>query len=272
MENIRLGIFDIDGTIRNSEGIPPEVIEGFRNLYSEGVITTILTGRGYKRAREALGLNYPSLVRRGILVGLENGSRITKWGGRQNIIYHPLHSSEITAVVDATLMGDVNFVAYFPEKTRRKAVVWTPNASNAEQLQKKYGHFAVVSHLPPSSFEHKAKIDNPSMLAIKPLNDDWITALPNGINASTNEGLVNVNRRGIDKGTGLSDIRELLGFNPTDVLFAGNDHNDIPAFVNNATGSNILVGPNLSGLLTVPYHYINNVPELGTYLQRYKSS
>lgn len=268
MKRSELGIFDIDGTIRDEKGIPPEVLNGFRRLYEHHVITTILTGRGYGRMREILGPYYSTIVRRNSPIGLENGSRISRKGG-QNIIHHRLHPSEIKAVLDTTLIGDVEFVAYFPEQPRRKAVFWTPNSATIASLHLKYGHFAQVHHLTPELFERQAIEDRPGMFVIKPSAEGWEELLSSGINRTTNEGLINVNPKGINKGSGLTEIRGLLGIDPEKILFAGNDHNDLPAFSNNTLGTNLLVGGKLSGLLTVPYTHIDSVPELGKYLQKY---
>lgn len=269
MENRPLGIFDVDGTIRANEGLPREVIKGFRNLYDQNVITTILTGRGYTRMREALGLDFSRIARKPSPIGLENGARISSWGGTKNIIYHPLHRSEIAAVVDATFKEAVDFVAYFPEQPRRKAVVWTPRREKVEEYHSKYGHFAVVTHSAPSLFERKANIDKPGMLAIKPSVNGWSELLAPDINMTTNEGSININTQGINKGSGLIEIRELLGIHPEHVIFAGNDHNDLSAFSANISGTNLLVGNDLSGLISVPYIQINSVSGLGRYLQGY---
>ena len=53
----QLAVFDIDGTITapRSTTIPQEIIDGFKHLRHNGVITTICTGRPFIRMKEALG-------------------------------------------------------------------------------------------------------------------------------------------------------------------------------------------------------------------------
>ena len=52
-ENI--AAFDIDGTIAEKGVVPKSVIEGIEHLHKKGYITTVSTGRGYTRLKEALG-------------------------------------------------------------------------------------------------------------------------------------------------------------------------------------------------------------------------
>jgi len=51
----KLALFDIDGTIAEKGVVPKSVIEGIEHLHKKGYITTVSTGRGYTRLKEALG-------------------------------------------------------------------------------------------------------------------------------------------------------------------------------------------------------------------------
>ncbi len=44
MERVRLGVFDIQGTIRTKDGLPLSILEGFDNLNKHDVLTTVISG------------------------------------------------------------------------------------------------------------------------------------------------------------------------------------------------------------------------------------
>ena len=115
MEKIKLGIFDIDGTIRIKEKIPKEIIKGFNSLWESGVITTVATGRGYVRIREILGNFFPKIVSQSAPIGVENGGRISNTNRDTNIFYFPLTEEEIRSSL--LLMTENNLLRLY--ETRR---------------------------------------------------------------------------------------------------------------------------------------------------------
>jgi hydroxymethylpyrimidine pyrophosphatase-like HAD family hydrolase len=57
----KLAIFDVDGTLAERGVVPQSVLEGIKNLHDKGCSTTVSTGRGFVRLKEALGSYLASL-------------------------------------------------------------------------------------------------------------------------------------------------------------------------------------------------------------------
>lgn len=274
-EHIRLGVFDVDGTVRTREGeVPTEVIAGFANIWEAGMTTTLLTGRIYSRVREVLGNTFTSLVSPNAPLGVDNGGRATNREGTANLFYHPLALDEIQSILQLSTESEIKLVAYAPYDLTRRAVVWTPNPTLTEVLTQKYGHFADVSSGKASEFETKMRVDAPCMLTVQPHNPQYAGEFTSmGLNAVGNEGFINVTTAGVDKGSALAGIIDYVNslgdqsqqLNMKHVLFAGNDQNDLPAFSRNI-GRRVVVGNELVGILTLPYDQVAHPVGLGTWL------
>lgn len=96
-----LALFDVDGTIAINGKIPEEVIKGIRHLRNIGYVTTISTGRGYIRAKEALGPLFDEVVSPEALMIIEHGSKIVNSSG-EVIFADYFDEAEIDHIVDFT--------------------------------------------------------------------------------------------------------------------------------------------------------------------------
>lgn len=256
METLRLGVFDVDGTIRKKEGVPQEVKDGFKHLWKGNVLTTVLTGRGHARLKEMLGADWTTVISPVIPVGLENGGRISNQEGTQNVRYFPLNGSEIASTLDVIRKGEVQFLAYFPEDPRQRATLWTPNQNLVTGLQESYGHFAEISNDPLNVLNKRLQEERPCMLAIKPESFEMRNDFPEGTNVVYNEGVLNLMGEGITKGKGVTEIADILGIDISEVIVAGNEENDLPMLKLPVTRK-YFVGPPVFGMVSVPENLIS---------------
>lgn len=268
MERVRLGLFDVDGTIRSQGTISPEIERGFRNLWeTEQAITTVITGRGYIRLREMLGDKWQKIISTELPVALENAGRIATQAG-ENIRYYPLNQNEIisTLQIVSNSPSEVLFVAHFPERVEQKPVLWTPDRKEAEKFQEQYGHFADITTSPLSDLEKRIRQDNPCMIMVKPRSPEFKNEFKNA-NAVFNEGEINIMTSGVNKGKGVEDISSIMDIPLIDFMVAGNDDNDIPMF-DLPIGVKIVVGDRLKDRLVSEKNiiFIPTTEELGKYL------
>ncbi len=255
MEQLRLGVFDVDGTIRKKEGVPQEVKNGFKHMWEKGALTTVLTGRGYARMREMLAPDWNSIFSSQVPVGLENGARISNLDGTQNIRYFPLTETEIASTLDIIRKGDIEFLAYFSESVEKRATIWTPEERLVTNLQTSYGHFADINSDPLNTFYHQLRQDRPCMLAIRPRNFEMKNDFPSGTNVVYNEGTLNLMGDGITKGKGVVEIADILDIPLANVVVAGNEENDLP-MLQLPVGRKYFVGTPVFAITSMPENII----------------
>lgn len=276
MEKIKLGIFDIDGTIRIKEKIPREIVKGFNSLWESGVITTVATGRGYVRVREILGNFFPKIISQGAPIGVENGGRILNNKGDVNIHYFPLTEEEIRSSLLLMNEKNIKFIVYYPENVLQKPVLWTHSNDVASEVYPRYSYFSDIVVSSKSDIERKMKKDKPCMITIKPKSLDLFRDLISqkfagdveSGSVSLNSTEVTINRSGITKAMTVKTIAEYYQKPLEEVLVAGNDQNDYP-MLSLPVGKRFIVGKFLSGMLTVPVTSVKNPQRLGSALYEF---
>lgn len=268
MESLRLGVFDILGTIRTKDGIPPSILEGFDNLHKHDVLTTVISGANIPYVRGYLEPFWGRIVSPNQAVVSENGGRITKldW---TNLKYFPLTADEIQAVLTIASKDTIKFLGYFPQSPTEKGLVWTPDKERVPALRRTFGDFIDISTALLSELETQMRTEQPCMIIINPISQDFIHELPLGLNASLNEGLIGVNTQGINKGSGVEAMSDITAIPLGETLVAGNDHNDLPMFML-PVARKIFVGDGM-GITNIPPDVIRQEsPEaLGKYLQTF---
>lgn len=270
MENIRFGVFDIDGTLKTAQEVPLPVIEGFARLWANDVTTTVMTGRGYLRMREILGQAFSRLISPRTPIGLEGGARIINYEGERNEYYFPLASDEIQAALRLCTLGETKFLAYYPEDpTHPRPVLWTPTAALAAGYQK-YSYFADIVQEPVVKLEARMIKDRPCMLAIAPQNAQYTQRfVEEGLNATLNVVEINVTPQGVDKASGVRLIADHLDLPLSRTMVAGNGLNDLPMLNIAKLAKRVMVGEALSGMITLPFDQVSNPEGLGYYLQEF---
>lgn len=274
MERVRLGLFDVDGTIRSKGEISPEIERGFSNLWeTEQILTTAITGRGYVRLREILGDKWQKIISSGLPVALENAGRIATQTG-ENIRYYPLNQNEIISTLQTVdrSPSEVLFVAHFPELIEQKPVLWTPDTKEAERFKEQYGHFADITTSPLSDLEKRMRKDNPCMIMVRPRSPEFKNEFKNA-NVVFNEGEINLMTSGVNKGKGVEDISSIADIPLINFMVTGNDENDMPMF-DLPVGVKIVVGDELKNKLPSEKNivFVKTPEELGRFLSVWKKS
>lgn len=275
------GSFDIDGTLTHEKQVPAEIITGFKDIQSAGMITTVITGKGRPHAQHLFGQMLKQVISPTTIAGFENSGRITTLGGHENIQYFPLLQEEITAFLLKVPLLDLDFFAYYRENPRDKSVLWTTgNNDHAAELKSKYEFFANITNDPLTSIAQRMTSDQPCMLAMKP-RDPAITAdifqelTGINLNCVRNEGAIDMNHEGINKGHGVLTMRDILdlrlGILPNlqleQMMVAGNDLNDI-SMLNLPVGQRVIVGNKLDGIIAMPHVNVSTAIELGQHLSK----
>jgi HAD superfamily hydrolase (TIGR01484 family) len=269
MKEQSVAIFDLDGTIKTREGIPPEIFIGIENLQSQDITTTILTGKGKAHLQRTLQSNWKRLISHNTPVGVENGGRIIDSGGTENLLYHSLSKEEINSQITLLESGEIPFLLYVPENLKLPAKIWAKNEKEAEQFNTdEYSPYDVfTSSL--SKLHQQITEDNPCMFVFQPYSAEFRSSIPKDLNISQNEGVLHLNSESTNKGSGVSDIVSITGSDIAEVIIAGNDENDIPMF-HLPVKEKILVG-SYDGILTIPdIHQFADVKSFGNYLSSYK--
>ena len=141
----KLAIFDIDGTITNHGVVPESVVAGLEHLRQIGYATTVCTGRGYIRAKEALGENFDIVVSADALMILEHGTKITDRNGKI-LFANYLQKNEIEHIVDFTKANEdiVKLLWFNPPDVGNKIQVWVLDSKHLAEEAAKRGHYADV--------------------------------------------------------------------------------------------------------------------------------
>lgn len=266
IKETRLGVFDIDGTISTDEIIPSEVLKGFEEMWHSGVTTTVMTGKRYVRVRESLGANFGRIISPNAPVAVENAGRITDHDGTNNLYFFPLAKEEIITALLALREQEVRLVMYSPEDTRRKPLLWVPPQEKVDEMASRFGHYAEIIVGTKTDLEKRMQQDKPCMITFNPYDISFINELlSQKLNAFANEGLIAINAEKAGKGSGVNALGEHFGYNPEEIMVAGNGLNDLP-MLNLAGINRIVVGSDITGFVTTPYTQVDNPRELGTWL------
>ena len=143
----KLAIFDIDGTIAQDGEIPREIVAGITHLQTLGFITTISTGRGYVRMREAFGDLFETLISPNALIIMEHGTKIVRRDGHIEFAEY-LTDGDIGHIMDF-IRANIEIVklVWFNGNDPKELVrVWIYDARDLENERQKRGHYAEVTH------------------------------------------------------------------------------------------------------------------------------
>lgn len=233
MPKPKLAIFDIDGTIAVHGEIPASVIEGIKHLHSLGCLTTVSTGRGYIRLKEALGEHFETVVSPEALIIAEHGTKIIDREG--GVVFGEFFSErEIDHVVDFTRanIGLFRLVWFNPEDVHRKVQVWCQDESYVDEEVAKRGHYADVFYSSLGELEElllKERLTNVTLklkdyIKVENLKLSFTRTDTNVLFQDGNMEFVKSNT---NKGLAVRYIADKLKVEPKDILVAGNAINDV---------------------------------------------
>src|SRR3989344_2194463 len=141
----KLAIFDVDGTIAKHGIFPNSIISGLKHLQENGYTTTISTGRGYIRAKEALGKNFDSIVSSNAVIIIEHGTKIVDKTGKV-VFAKYLSEEEIGHVIDFSRVNIdmIKLIWFNPPEPTERVQVWCYNPAHLKKETEKRGHYADI--------------------------------------------------------------------------------------------------------------------------------
>ena len=275
---IKLAVFDIDGTISDNGFVSQNILNGIKHLQNHSIITTVATGRGYIRAKELLGLNFDQIISKNALLILENGSKITDKAGSA-VFAEYLKQEEINDILDFAQTNDHLFklIWFNPLDVSGPVKVWCYNETDINQETKKRGHYADVFHCPFDELRSIILSQPLSSITLKLLSTIEPVELKRKFKSSSiNMLLMDQNVEFIKNTTNKSiAINYLLNkykINKNQLLIAGNDINDIDMLEISAA-KRILVGNTQNREIVINYLSdpsklikLDNIEALGEYL------
>ncbi|HEX5797380.1 MAG TPA: HAD family hydrolase [Candidatus Saccharimonadales bacterium] len=267
-EKIRLGVFDVNGTIHtDATGIPGEIKAGFENLHEQGIGTTIITGRGLSTARALLGHDWPIIVSEGLPASTENGSRLISADGKV-VRHHPLSDDEVVALADGIkdASESIRYLAYHPLDTEAGAVLWATGLKPVDDFAKRHGSYERFHSSWENLISDLVK-DQVSMVIIG--GDKSAAEALAGSNVIINGTELNVLSAGVDKARGIEDIVEHLDLDLSEAIVAGNDHNDLSMLALDVGRSIFVEGALDKSPLAEGLEVVEDTQGLGQYLQSF---
>ncbi len=279
-KNNKLALFDIDGTIALHGIIPESVITGLKHIQTLGFLTTISTGRGYIRAKEALGKHFDTIISPESLIIIEHGTKIVDRNGK--VVYADYFKpNEIDHIIDfsRTNAEMIKLLWFVSPDPQRRVQVWCEDPGNIENEIKKRGHYAEVFHC---SFEElKERLLEYPISNVSAKLEDYVKVenlklrfTRSEINIIFQDGMMEYIRNIADKSKAVLYLEKHHNIAVADMLVAGNAINDVD-MLNLSAGRRILVGKDESlitvlGLLVSPDKIIRveSPEDLGVYLQK----
>jgi len=243
----KLAIFDFDGTIAESTKIPPEIICGFKNLRKQGYITTISTGRGYVRIKEALGEDYNELVSSDALLIVEHGTKIVDHDGKV-IFSADFDQTEVDHIADFARANIELFrLGWFnPSISGQKVQVWCIDESEIDTEIEYRGHYADVFTGSVTEFKEameKQKLSNVSF-RLKPhitVENLKLRFTRTSVDVVFQDGNMEFIKSNMNKSIAVSYLLSNFNLSHSDLLVAGNAINDVE-MLNIDASLRILVG------------------------------
>lgn len=281
-KNHKLAIFDIDGTIRDSNGVPQSVVDGLKHLQEIGFFTTISTGRGYVRAKELLGEVFESVVAPHALVIVEHGTKIVDREG--NIIVADFfQENELEHIVDflRANIGMVDQVRFWSTDPKQPIQVWIPSKEGLDEARDMLDRKGYHPEIFCCSYEELLErliVASPSNISAKLKSYVVVENLKLHFTRSETDtifqdGIMEFVRNIADKGKAIQYLEKHHDVAVSDMLIAGNAINDVD-MLNLDAGIRILVGPDetihtVLGYVKEPDTVVRvqSVEELGHYLQ-----
>ena len=275
----KLAIFDIDGTIAVKGKIPESVIVGLKHIQSLGYLTTVSTGRAYRRLKEALGENFNTVISPDALIIAEHGTKIL---GRDGHIVQADYfgAPEIEHLVDflhvnAPMMEHLAYATPDPEAPYQ---IWVREGEDIETIRKKRGYYADVFQCSWEELKERMHSHEISHVLVK--LQDFITVENLKLHFTrSNLDLIFMDSHMqfvgnlSDKAKTVLFLEKLHGIHVENMLIAGNGINDVD-MLNLKAGKRVLVGTdeqaaNVIGHLNEPKGVtrIETPEKLGEYLQ-----
>ncbi|TAH32473.1 HAD family phosphatase [Candidatus Saccharibacteria bacterium] len=244
----KLAIFDIDGTIARKGVVLPEAVEGFKHLHELGCLTTVSTGRGYRRLRDVLGKDFGTIVSEDTPIIVEHGTKIVNQDG--SLVFGEFFSeTEIEHIVDF-IRANIELFKFAwinPNDVTKKGQVWCTEQVYVQPETENRGHFANVFHAPLGEFRALLLAEPLSCVTMRLKDHVKVENLKLKLTKTDThlifqDGNMEFVKANINKGLAVLYTAKTVGFATEDILVAGNAINDIE-MLDLGVGTSILVSP-----------------------------
>jgi HAD superfamily hydrolase (TIGR01484 family) len=243
----KLAIFDIDGTIANHGKVPDLVLQGMENLHRLGYFTTVCTGRGYKRMKDALGVGFDTIISDESLISLEHGAKVVTKDGK--VVYADyFKDDELDHVLDfiKSNQGLIKYIWFINPDPKHNYQIWCKKETDTEEVKKEKGEYSDVFHCSGQELLGRFKQQQLSSISCKLESHIKVENLKlhftrSEIDVIFQDGTMDFIRNITDKAKAISKIEEYLSVPKTRLLVAGNAINDVE-MLNIEAETRILVG------------------------------
>ena len=216
--DIKAVVPDVDGTIAHREQPLPTPIRTFLTRTPRAPrFITLATGNAFGRL-EVLDLTKPCSAP----IITEGGGRIVHPETGDTVISHPVEQAALERFAQRVVNGDINlqYACY----AKDGAFPYTFLVAPDEPVPKRYANgnpqvFRNVNEFVESAWHSKA-----CKINFRIQRD---SVCPGDHSITWNEGSADLLARGVNKATGLIELTHLIGLSLSEVLFAGNDENDL---------------------------------------------
>lgn len=243
----KLAIFDIDGTIAVKGKIPPSVIEGLKHLNSIGYLTTVSTGRAYRRMRDALGADFEQVISPDALIVLEHGTKIVHRDGRvvQADYFGPAEIDHFVDFVHANA-AMVRFVMFATPDPEAPYELWVMEGEDMEALKKErssYANIFTCSYEELKERMHTFQISHAlaKLQSFVVVDNLKLRFTRSSLDAIFMDSYIQFVGSLSDKAKAIAYLEEFHEIKVKDMLIAGNGINDVD-MLNLVAGKRILVG------------------------------
>lgn len=245
----KLAVFDVDGTIAAHGEVPSVVVEAMHHLHKKGTITTVSTGRGYVRLKEALGDAFEVIISPDALIIVEHGTKIVDRNGKVKFGEF-FNDREIDHIVDFTRanIGLFKLVWFNPiDVVKDKVQVWCADEKDIQSETEKRGHYANVFTSSIGELEDLLLTQKLTNVTLKlkeyiKVENLKLAFTRTDTNVIFQDGNMEFVKNNTNKGLAIDWMTRRLKLNHNDLLVAGNAINDVE-MLDVDSKFTVLVGP-----------------------------
>lgn len=245
----KLAVFDVDGTIAAHGVVPSSVVEAMHHLHKKGTITTVSTGRGYVRLKEALGDAFEVIIFPEALIIVEHGTKIVDRDGKLKFGEF-FNDREIDHIIDFTRanIGLFKLVWFNPtDVVNDKVQVWCADEKDIQSEGEKRGHYANVFTSSIGELEDLLLTQKLTNVTLKlkeyvKVENPKLAFTRTDTNVIFQDGNVEFVKNNTNKGLAIEGMIRRLKLHHNDLLVAGNAINDAE-MLDVDSKFTVLVGP-----------------------------
>lgn len=222
-------VSDLDGSLLNSQKqISPRDLETIARLKAKGIPFFIATGRPFEFARvvaNAVGTDLPA--------SCCNGGHIYDFAKAETVHTDPIEHTLALRIYHYLMENDLPFIIYTPEKVlfrnreMKRYRVWAERNEKLAPADK-----AELGCIAEPGFDPEATVYIKFLMAYVTEQDrqaleQFLGADAAGISCVfSEEGVLDINAGGVNKGKGVAKLAELYGFSLENTLALGDNFND----------------------------------------------